>query len=236
VAAKGGLQPGCSHSPLVVQILGEAQLPQLPLQPSLPHCFPPQLGVQLDTHLPLALQAMPEGQAPVPQTPPHPSLPHCLPLQLRVHVVTHWPAVVHTLGEAQEPQLPPQPSFPHCLPSQARTQRPSLVSLESRPIGPRSAAPPPSGSTSLHRSWQVARAAAAGRSSPVSAPHGALSRQSAAQLSLAVQLALSPQLPVLAAPVSPLQVEILLHARLHRLSPPHPAAKRSVETMERYAR
>jgi hypothetical protein len=44
---------GVTHCPEVLQVLPLAQVPQLPPQPSGPHCLPVQLGVQLLSHLPV---------------------------------------------------------------------------------------------------------------------------------------------------------------------------------------
>jgi hypothetical protein len=52
----------------------------VPPHPSVPHCFPLQLGTHAQR--PLASQADPERQ--VPHEPPHPSGPHSLPEQLGV--------------------------------------------------------------------------------------------------------------------------------------------------------
>ena len=77
-----------THWPLVLHEEPEPQVPQVPLQPSLPQVLPVQLGVQLDTHCPLALQLVPLAQ--LPQVPEQPSLPHTLPLQLGVQVEQDW--------------------------------------------------------------------------------------------------------------------------------------------------
>jgi len=52
--------------------------PQLPPQPSSPHCFPLQSGEQV-AHWPVPLHVVPPVHEP--QLPPQPSLPHCFPLQ-----------------------------------------------------------------------------------------------------------------------------------------------------------
>jgi hypothetical protein len=67
------------------------QVPQVPPQPSEPHCLPAQLGTQPPwTHCPWALQLNPAWQ--VPQLPLQPSEPHCLPAQFgrQLHLAPHW--------------------------------------------------------------------------------------------------------------------------------------------------
>jgi hypothetical protein len=44
------------HVPVLLQVCPDGQVPQLPPQPSSPHCLPLQLGVQEDTHWLSALQ------------------------------------------------------------------------------------------------------------------------------------------------------------------------------------
>jgi hypothetical protein len=65
-----------------LQVVGLVQLPQLPLQPSGPHCFPLHCGTQ--AHWPLALQVA--GLAQLPQLPLQLSGPHCFPLHCGTHV------------------------------------------------------------------------------------------------------------------------------------------------------
>ena len=59
----------------VLQVSALGQLPQLPPQPSGPHCRPLQLGTHAQA--PAALQVSDRPQ--LPQEPPQPSSPHCLP-------------------------------------------------------------------------------------------------------------------------------------------------------------
>lgn len=105
------------------------QVPQLPPQPSSPHCFPLQLGEQLLVQRPAASQL---PLVHVPQVPPHPSGPHCLPAQEGRHDVGHWPAASH-VPLPQLPHDPPQPSGPQSLPvqlgTQAATHWPSALQL-----------------------------------------------------------------------------------------------------------
>jgi hypothetical protein len=86
--------PPLTHWPVVLQVWPEAQVPQVPPQPSLPQVLPLQLGVQEATHWPEVLQLLPEAQ--VPQLPPQPSLPQLLPVQLGVQVVQLWPQMETT--------------------------------------------------------------------------------------------------------------------------------------------
>jgi hypothetical protein len=91
-----------THWLLALQTSPVAQVPQLPWQPSLPHCFPVQLGAQ--THWLLALQTSPFAH--VPQLPWQPSLPHWFPVQLGVHVVEP-----HGVGDDQGWPEPAGPLF-----------------------------------------------------------------------------------------------------------------------------
>ena len=75
------------HVPLEQASPGQHS-PQLPPQPSGPHCLPTQLGAH--SHCPVALQVEPEAQAP--QLPPQPSGPHCLPEHCGVHAPVHRPS------------------------------------------------------------------------------------------------------------------------------------------------
>ena len=50
---------GTTHWPVELQVSPDGQVPQLPPQPSLPHCLPVQFGVQFATHWPLELQLSP---------------------------------------------------------------------------------------------------------------------------------------------------------------------------------
>jgi len=73
------------------------QVPHEPPQPSSPHCFPLQLGVQLAvTHAPFASHAI--GAVHVPQVPPQPSGPQAFPL----HAGTQgsWPSAVRKASRA----------------------------------------------------------------------------------------------------------------------------------------
>ena len=85
-----------------------AQVPHEPPQPSLPHRFVPQLGVQPATHCPF-WHEVPVPH--VPQVPPQPLLPQTFVPQVGVQVATHCP-FVHVVPAAQGPQVPPQPSLP----------------------------------------------------------------------------------------------------------------------------
>ncbi len=67
-----------THWPLALQVWVLAQAPQLPPQPSVPHCLPPHWGAH--THCPERLQVCEPEQ--VPHCPPQPSEPHTLPAQL----------------------------------------------------------------------------------------------------------------------------------------------------------
>jgi hypothetical protein len=95
------------------------QVPQLPKQPSLPHCFPLQLGTQTQTPF---WQTSLEKQ--LPQVPPQPSGPHALPLQFgKQHPLVSklQPAVQARLPLARGPstvlQLCPARFAPsHCSP------------------------------------------------------------------------------------------------------------------------
>ncbi len=90
---------------------GVTQLPQEPLQPSLPHPLFTQLGVQgppsggmyppsggIETHWPVVWLQVPVVQ--VPHTPPQPSGPHERPVHCLVHpasgpgLAMHCPEVV----------------------------------------------------------------------------------------------------------------------------------------------
>jgi hypothetical protein len=85
-------------------------VPHIPPQPSLPHSFPAQLGLQVASHLPL-LHEPPPGQGPLWQKPPAPSgSPQSLPEQLGCGV-PHLPLTHFSFG-LQVPQEWPQPSSP----------------------------------------------------------------------------------------------------------------------------
>ncbi len=84
------------------------QFPQLPLQPSFPHCFPEHWGWQHDVPFKQVC-----GHGHVPHWPPQPSLPHTWPEQSGMHDGPHVPL------EHEPPpghwslipvHLPPQPS------------------------------------------------------------------------------------------------------------------------------
>lgn len=80
--------PEGMHMLVEEQAVPTGQLPQLPPQPSLPHCLPVQLGTQVGWQRPDALHEVPAGQ--LPQLPPQPSLPHILLAQLGTQLPTHW--------------------------------------------------------------------------------------------------------------------------------------------------
>lgn len=96
--------------PLVVQ-LPVGQVPQIPPQPSSPHCFPVHFGVQAQR--PLALQAPPPGQ--VPQLPPQPLSPHCFPVQAGAQIWHNEPEKPGAQWHFPSVQLPcwPQSTSAH---------------------------------------------------------------------------------------------------------------------------
>jgi hypothetical protein len=104
--------PPLMHWPLALQLSPVVQVPQLPLQPSEPHCFPLHWGVQPATHWPLALHESPWVQ--VPQEPPQLSEPHCLPLHCGVHAPSQAP-LVHVCPSPQDwhaaPLVPQAPTL-----------------------------------------------------------------------------------------------------------------------------
>lgn len=109
---------GNRQSPSHLQIFEPVQLPQLPLQPSDPHCLPRQSGVQqapsTHTEPPVHVQSLGQDE----QVSPFPQLPSPQPTQA--------PAV-HVKVPPHEPQLPPQPSDPHALPVQFGVQQASRL-------------------------------------------------------------------------------------------------------------
>ncbi len=119
------------------------QLPQVPPQPSGPHCFPVHDGTH--AHWLVVLQVWGEGQ--VPQLPPQPSLPHWA---LHDGRQVHWPLALQTSLPAQVPQVPPQPSGPQVRPLQAgvHTQAPAVEQLVPVPQVPQ-APPQPSSPQAL---------------------------------------------------------------------------------------
>ena len=66
------------QAPFAPQVCGAVQLPQVPPQPSGPHCFP--LHWRSHMQLPAAVQVWPALH--VPQLPPQPLSPQVLPVQL----------------------------------------------------------------------------------------------------------------------------------------------------------
>lgn len=99
------------------QTCPDGQLPQLPPQPSSPHCRPWLVQTGWHWHLPCA-QVWGHWQAP--HWPPQPSLPQVLPAQLGAQVGPQTP-FAHAPPPGQAPwHRPPQPSgSPHSLPAQA---------------------------------------------------------------------------------------------------------------------
>jgi len=117
-----------THWPvLLLQVSSEGHVPQIPLQPSLPHCLPTQFGqqqvAQQLSHCPASLQVWPEGHRA--QIPPQPSDPQLFPEQFGVHA-TQSPRALHACPVGQVPQLPPQPSDPHARIPQFGTQPASV--------------------------------------------------------------------------------------------------------------
>lgn len=98
--------------------LPDPQVPQLPPQPSDPHCFPAQSGVQHAE----PKQLLPPGHA---QSAAH-------ELQFSPLLDSHWPLpqfgaamqlpLSHCAPAPQLPQLPPQPSGPQSLPEHCGLQ------------------------------------------------------------------------------------------------------------------
>ncbi len=105
------------QAPATEQLWPEGQVPQVPPQPSLPHCLPPQVGRQVQ--VPAVEQTVEPVQAP--QPPPQPSGPQVFPAQLGVQVQV--PVAEQVSPEGQVPQVPPQPSGPHCFPTHWGMQR-----------------------------------------------------------------------------------------------------------------
>jgi hypothetical protein len=110
--------PEDSHVPDVLHVSLPLQVPQVPLQPSLPHSRPEHDGVQPDWHCPVASQELPAEQ--VPQLPPHPSSPQTRPAHEGVQL-PHCPVASQAVPTEQVPQLPPHPSGPHTRPVHSET-------------------------------------------------------------------------------------------------------------------
>jgi hypothetical protein len=93
-------------------------VPQTPSQPSSPHCFPVQAGVQVagSAHRPATVHF--SGGWHAPQTPLQPSSPHSRPAHTGVQIcgARHVPAW-HSVPAPQVPHTPPQPLSPHSFPA-----------------------------------------------------------------------------------------------------------------------
>ena len=138
-----------SHWPAAEHVSNPAHMPQLPPQPSGPHCLPAQLGMQSPSQAPSA-QVPPPAQRPSAHLPPQPSSsPHCFASQegSQASQVPSW----QTLPPEHDPQVPPQPSGPHSLPAQAGTHGAQLPLRQACPVAqPAPQVPPhPSGPHSL---------------------------------------------------------------------------------------
>jgi hypothetical protein len=104
---------GPEHVPLLEHVLPAEQAPQVPPQPSSPHCLPVQSGTQISSHLPAAVQLSPKSH--VPHSPPQPLSPHCLLVQLGVHVAQSGSAEQLTPGQMPSGRLlhsQPMPNGP----------------------------------------------------------------------------------------------------------------------------
>ena len=77
-----GSHGNVTQLPEVLQVCGEVQVPQLPVQLSEPHTRPEHCAVH-GAHWPVPLHRDPEPH--VPQLPPQPSVPQTLPEQLGTH-------------------------------------------------------------------------------------------------------------------------------------------------------
>ena len=96
----------------------------VPPQPSSPHEFAAQVGLQVvDLHLNVPGSQIAAALGHVPQLPPQPSSPHSLPEQAGVQEMTHLLAALQVgAADGQVPHVPPHPSPPHSLPLQAGVQ------------------------------------------------------------------------------------------------------------------
>jgi hypothetical protein len=123
-----------------MQVAPAGQVPQLPPQPSSPHCLPVQAGVQ-ETQVPL-VQTWGKGQTP--HALPQSSVPHLRPVHPQVTQVpsrqdwsrlqhepphcceaaqpAHCPWGLQYSPDEQLPQEPPHPSLPQTLPVQLAVQ------------------------------------------------------------------------------------------------------------------
>ena len=125
--------PSAAH-----EVVPTPQVPQLPPQPSSPHCLPAQSGVHEEpsTHRPAGEQTRPTPQ--MPQLPPQPSSPHPLLAQSGVQTdgSTHCPSKEQVSPIPHTPQLTPQPLSPHSRVSQTPQHGSSAGSVCTHPSLP----------------------------------------------------------------------------------------------------